>query len=167
MITSAYCITMAEYNVWMNDRLYTLCSTIDDKERKRDRGAFFDSIHRTLNHIMYGDLAFMARFTGDPTEVPELGADLYADFDDLWQARKALDERILNWAATLSENWLREDLTYKSKVDGITRTVPQWVLVTHMFNHETHHRGQITTLLSQTGLDIGTTDMPFMPKYQQ
>lgn len=157
---------MAAYNLWMNERLYYLCRSIDDAERTSDKGAFFGSIHSTLNHILYGDLAFMSRFTGVPEAVPELGIDLHDNFDDLWEARTALDERISEWSSTLAETWLREELTYTSKVDGVTRTVPQWVLVTHMFNHETHHRGQVTTILSQLGLDMGTTDIPFMPQFQ-
>jgi uncharacterized damage-inducible protein DinB len=72
---------------------------------------------------------------------------------------------MLVWSASLSPAWLGEPLTYTSKIDGKTRTVPRWVLVTHMFNHQTHHRGQITTLLSQMGLDIGSTDIPFMSQF--
>lgn len=166
MISAAYCQTMAMYNSWMNDRLFKVCDTITDDERKRDRKAFFGSIHGTLNHILYGDLAFMSRFTGDPATVPEIGVDLYENYKQLWDVRSALDERISNWAGNLSIDWLEQELTYTSKVDGITRTVPQWVLVSHMFNHQTHHRGQITTMLSQMGIDIGTTDIPFMPQFQ-
>ena len=166
MITTTYCETMADYNAWMNERLYGLCNSIPDIDRKKDRGAFFGSIHRTLNHILFGDLAFMSRFTGDPAEIPELGIDLHSDFEELKSARRALDQRIQSWSASLSEEWLQQGLTYSSKVDGVTRTMPRWVLVSHMFNHETHHRGQITTLLSQMGLDVGTTDLPFMPQYQ-
>lgn len=166
MITTEYCQLMASYNEWMNDRLFALCSTIDDETRKSDKGAFFKSLHSTLNHILYGDLAFMSRFTGKPSEVPQLGVDLYDDFDELQSARASLDARISEWSSTLTANWLSEQLTYTSKVDGVIRTVPQWVLVTHMFNHETHHRGQVTTLLSQMGLDMGTTDIPFMPQFQ-
>jgi len=77
-----------------------------------------------------------------------------------------LDARIQTWCASLSESWLLETLTYTSNVDGVERTVPNWLIVTHIFNHQTHHRGQITTLLSQNGIDIGTTDLPFMPRFQ-
>jgi len=167
MIDVSYCAAMAEYNQWMNERLYAACDILEDSERKKDRSAFFGSIHRTLNHILYGDLAFLSRFTGNPAVVPELGVDLYHEFQALWAARSKLDIRILDWAQSLSRDWLSEELTYESKVDGITRTVPRWILVTHMFNHETHHRGQITTLLSQMGLDIGTTDIPFMPCFNE
>ena len=166
MITAAYCQTMAEYNAWMNERLYAVCDSISDDERKRDRGAFFGSIHRTLDHILFGDLAFMSRFTGDPAAVPELGVDLFGNFQELWLARSALDQRISDWSAELDRDWLEQELTFTSKVDGVSRTIAHWILVTQMFNHETHHRGQVTTLLSQMGLDVGSTDIPFMPRFQ-
>ena len=165
MITVEYCRMMAEYNGWMNKKMYRCCQTMEDADRKKDRAAFFGSIHGTLNHILFGDLAFMSRFTGTPNEPPELGVDLYSDFGDLQAARQELDNRIEDWTRGLAPDWLAKTLTYTSKVDNRTRTVPRWVLVTHMFNHETHHRGQITTLLSQMGLDIGSTDIPFMPKF--
>ena len=166
MITSEYFRVMADYNMWMNERLFELCRSIDDAERKSDKAAFFGSIHGTLNHILYGDLAFMSRFTGDPAVIPELGVELHDDFDELWQARSSLDNRICGWSSKLTAEWLEQELTYTSKVDVITRTVPQWVLVVHMLNHQTHHRGQITTIFSQLGLDVGTTDIPFMPQFQ-
>jgi len=165
MIDSSYCTSMAEYNQWMNERLYATCASMPIARLMEDRFAFFGSVYRTLNHILYGDLAFMSRFTGEPDVVPELGVDLTNSFEDLRVARLVLDARILSWAQLLTEEWLGETLTYKSRVDGNTRTVPGWILVTHMFNHETHHRGQITTLLSQMGVDMGTTDIPFMPKF--
>ena len=165
MITASHSQLMAQYNAWMNSRLYALCATLPEAELQRDRGAFFKSIYASLNHIAYGDLAFMSRFTGDPAVVPEPGADLFGSFSRLGAERAALDQRILTWSATLTPEWLAEPLTYTSKIDAKTRTVPRWVLVTHMFNHQTHHRGQVTTLLSQMGLDMGTTDIPFMERF--
>ena len=163
MITAAYGVAMAQYNAWMNQRLYALCAGLPDTERRRDRGAFFKSIHGTLNHIVYADLAFLSRFTGDPPQVPELGVDLYADFAALQAARHALDDRLCDWSATLQDDWLQEPLTYISKVDGRRRTVPRWVLVVHVFNHQAHHRGQLTTLLMQRGIDPGVTDLIWLP----
>jgi uncharacterized damage-inducible protein DinB len=165
MITASHAQLMAKYNEWMNSRLYALCATLPDEELRKDRGAFFKSIYLTLNHIAYGDLAFLSRFTGDPAVVPNPGVDLFGSFGHLRTEREALDQRILAWSASLSPDWLAEPLTYASKIDGRTRTVPRWVLVTHMFNHQTHHRGQVTTLLSQMGLDMGTTDIPFMEQF--
>jgi len=157
---------MASYNQWMNSRLYALSSTLSDGELREDRGAFFKSIYATLNHIAYADLAFLARFTGEPAVVPELGVDLFGGFAALRRERADLDARILDWAGTLTPDWLAAPLTYSSNVDGRLRTVPRWALVAHVFNHQTHHRGQVTTLLAQRGLDVGSTDIPFMPEFQ-
>jgi uncharacterized damage-inducible protein DinB len=165
MTTPYYSQLMAQYNEWMNSRMYALCATLPEADLRKDRGAFFKSIYATLNHIAYGDLAFLSRFTGDPTVVPEPGADLFGTFERLRKERVALDQRLLAWAESLSSSWLAETLTYKSKIDAKTRTVPRWILVMHMFNHQTHHRGQVTTLLSQMGLDVGATDIPFMPQF--
>ena len=163
MITPDYCKTMARYNQWMNEGLYALCAELSDAERKRDRGAFFGSIHATLDHILYGDLALLARFTGDPAEAPQLGVEIQPEFAALRAAREALDVRIDAWAETLTPTWLSAPFRYRSNVDGRTRETPTWRLVVHLFNHQTHHRGQVTTLLSQLGIDPGTTDLPFVP----
>jgi uncharacterized damage-inducible protein DinB len=165
MITASHSLLMAQYNEWMNSRMYALCASLPEAELHKDRGAFFKSIYATLNHIAYGDLAFLSRFTGNPVVVPDPGVDLFGSFALLRTERAALDQRILAWSEALSPAWLAEPLTYTSKIDGKARTVQRWVLVTHMFNHQTHHRGQVTTLLSQMGLDIGSTDIPFMPQF--
>jgi uncharacterized damage-inducible protein DinB len=165
MITSAYCRTMAQYNAWINAKLYAACANLPEAELRADRGAFFGSIYATLNHIAYADLAFLSRFTGEPAVVPELNVELFGSFAELRSARGALDQRLLGWAETLSPAWLEDTLTYTSKVDGRTRTRANWVLVVHLFSHQTHHRGQATTLLSQRGIDIGSTDLPFMPAF--
>jgi len=120
MITPAHCRAMAEYNKWMNERLFKVCAEMSEGERIEERGAFFGSTHRTLNHILYGDLAFMSRFTGQPQQVPELGIDLHNDFDDLKHARNSLDRRILEWSATLNTDCLEEESTYTSTVDGVS-----------------------------------------------
>ena len=163
MIDRDYCRTLARYNEWMNSRLYALCASLSDDALHADRGAFFGSIHATLNHIAYADLAFLSRFTGEPGVVPELGVDLFGSFSSLRREREALDRRLLAWSEALTPEWLAGALTYTSKVDGATRTRPRWLLVTHLFNHQTHHRGQVTTVLAQQGLDMGITDLPFMP----
>ena len=166
MITREHCLLMARYNEWMNSRLYALCASLADADLHKDRGAFFKSIYLTLNHITYGDLAFLSRFTGNPSAVPEPGVELFKGFAELRGEREFLDARLLAWAASLTHQWLAEPLIYTSKIDGKVRTVPKWALVAHMFNHQTHHRGQVTTLLSQMGLDIGSTDIPFMREFE-
>ena len=163
MISVAHARTMGAYNRWMNERLYETCAGLSDNERKRDRGAFFKSIHGTLNHLLYGDRAWMSRFLGRDLGWNGPADELYAGFEDLRRARAELDRLIEEWAARLEERWLAQDFTYTSRIDGRTRTFPAWLLVTHMFNHQTHHRGQLTTLLSQLGVDPGVTDLPWLP----
>ena len=157
---------MAEYGHWMNSKLYAACAMLDDSKRREDLGAFFGSIHLTLNHILHGDKMFLSRFERRDEEFAPLGTDLYPEFDELRAERQRTDQQIIDWTSQLSEDWLGETLTYTSMSDGKTRSIEHWVLVTHMFNHGTHHRGQITTLLSQLGLDVGQTDIPFMPMFE-
>lgn len=163
MIDADYARVMARYNRWMNERLYALCAELPDADRKRDRGAFFGSLHATLDHLVYGDLAILSRLTGDPPDVPPLGPVLYPEWDALCGVRRALDARIERFAEGLTGPWLRAPLEYTSRVDGRTRCVPSWIFVVHLFNHQAHHRGQATTLLRQMGLDPGSTDLPFAP----
>jgi uncharacterized damage-inducible protein DinB len=154
--------TMAEYNHWMNSKLYAICAEIPDEQRRANRGAFFKSIHGTLNHLLIGDRIWLGRFTSQPFTA-KLNQELYADFNELCQQRQQTDQQILEWSKQLTSEWLSESLTYKSASDGVERVLPHWLLVTHMFNHQTHHRGQLTTLLSQLGYDPGVTDLPWMP----
>jgi uncharacterized damage-inducible protein DinB len=156
---------MAEYNQWMNQRLYALCAEIPDQERRRDRGAFFKSIHGTLNHLLFGDRIWMGRFIGQPFQA-KIGDELCHTFEELHQQRQITDQHIIEWAGDLSQEWLNQPFRYTSGVDGKTREFPAWILVTHLFNHQTHHRGQVTTLLSQMGYDPGVTDIPWLPGLQ-
>jgi uncharacterized damage-inducible protein DinB len=164
MIDPSYCQLMAQYNRWMNQKLYAICAEIPDTERKQDRGAFFKSIHGTLNHLLDGDRTWIERFTGKPFSSRKIGGELYFDFEQLRQEREQLDQEILAWTQTLSAEWLAQPFEYTSNVDGKTRTLPAWTLATHLFNHQTHHRGQLTTLLTQIGHDPGVTDLPWLPK---
>ena len=163
MITPEYCQLMARYNRWMNERLYALCGDIADAERKRDRGAFFGSIHGTLNHLLWGDRMWLGRFVGTPCAYPAFGADMFADFDELRSEREATDRSMLDWAGSVTAEWLTSPLQYASKVDGKTRRLPAGIAAVHMFNHGIHHRGQLTTLLKQVGVDPGVTDLPWLP----
>lgn len=146
----------------MNQKLYAICAEIPDTRRKEDLGAFFKSIHGTLNHLLHGDRAWMGRFTGQPFSNP-MGKELYADFEELQHQRTITDQEILAWTKTLDATWLNQPFSYTSNIDRKTRILPTWVLVTHLFNHQTHHRGQLTTLLNQLGHDPGVTDLPWLP----
>jgi uncharacterized damage-inducible protein DinB len=155
---------MARYNRWMNRKLYAVCADIADADRKKDLGAFFKSVHGTLNHLLYGDRAWLGRFTGQ-LFVTVIGQELYADFAELRREREITDAAILAWSENLDPRWLAADFTYTSFVDGKTRMLPAWTLVTHLFNHQTHHRGQVTTLMKQLGHEPGVTDVPWMPEF--
>jgi uncharacterized damage-inducible protein DinB len=155
-----YYTVMATYNQSMNQKLYAICTNIPDLDRKSDRGAFFKSLHGTLNHILVGDRIWLGRFTQEPF-VAKLDQELYSDFSELRIERERLDQTMIDWAQDLTPDWLNADLTYTDS-SGCTRTFPHWLLVTHMFNHQTHHRGQLTTLLNQMGYEPGVTDLPAM-----
>ena len=164
MIDTEYPRAMARYNRWMNERLYECCARIPDADRKRDMGAFFKSIHGTLNHLLLADRVWMGRFVG-PTFTPRSLADeLYADFAELRRERGITDDDIDDWVATLSNERLRGELRYTSIVNPAPRTIAMSLAVTHFFNHQTHHRGQLTTLLMQQGIDPGATDLMWVPQ---
>ena len=158
-----YCLTMARYNRWMNERLYRVCGEVPDSERKQDRGAFFRSIHGTLNHLLLGDRIWMGRFKGHPFEVRSLDQELYGDFEELRREREETDGEILDWVAGLSAAELAAPFSFRSIVQAGEHVYPLWVLVVHFFNHQTHHRGQLTALLAQVGCDYGVTDLISLP----
>jgi uncharacterized damage-inducible protein DinB len=155
---------MAAYNRWMNRKLYDVCAEIPDDRRREDLGAFFKSIHGTLNHILLADYIWMDRFNDQPRRY-KLGDEIHADFEELRTAREEMDGNILDWVETLTDKWLEEPLQWVSGIDGKTRRVMRRILVTHMFNHQTHHRGQLTTLITQLGYEPGVTDIPAMPGF--
>ena len=155
---------MARYNGWMNEKLYACCARLTDAQRKEDMGAFFKSIHGTLNHLLLGDRVWMGRFTGVAFAVPSLAQELYADFDELRRERARTDGEIAAWAESLSADRLDGVLEYTSIVNPAPRRIGMDLAVTHFFNHQTHHRGQVTTLLMQRGIDPGVTDLMWMEK---
>jgi uncharacterized damage-inducible protein DinB len=164
MITVEYTRAMADYNRWQNENLYGAADRLADGQRKEQRGAFFGSIHRTLNHLLWGDQIWMSRFAGTPKPkapgIPE-SVGMFDNWRDLQRERVAFDRVILDWAGGLDPAWLEGDLTWFSGAAGREVTRPKWLLVTHMFNHQTHHRGQVHCLLTQMGTKPGTTDLPF------
>ena len=158
--------TMARYNRWMNERLYECCAQLSDEERKRDVRAFFKSIHGTLNHLLLGDRVWFGRFTGKPFGITSLAQELCSDFRELRAERALTDAAIVDWARSLTTEDFTRELSYTSVVNPKPRRYPFWFAVAHFFNHQTHHRGQLTTLLSQRGLDPGITDLIWLPEFQ-
>ena len=165
MISPDYIRTLAAYNRWQNASLYTAAGTLSDAKRKQERGAFFGSLHATLSHIMWGDQIWLSRFGGFPA--PDVrgfagSTDLHPLWDDLAAARGALDDTIDAWAADVDADWLGGELTWVSAALKREFTQPLWKLVTHMFNHQTHHRGQVHAMLTAAGAQPDDTDIPFM-----
>ncbi len=225
----------AKYNRWMNEKLYALAATLSDEERKRDLGAFFRSIHGSLNHLLLTDRVQLGRFTsrlrkkafpqpaslsvvsprrgrtigkqpdpsptaqdkvlsqgaesrrgcigvsphpasdpgitsllqtldagGNPVPIRSLDQELYSNFDTLRRERARTDLAIEKWASGLTIEKLSGSLRYRAMLDGREYEHPLWWAVSHFFNHQTHHRGQITTLLMQLGKDPGVTDLMAM-----
>ena len=163
MSTRQYFELMAQYNQWMNRALYEVCDSIPDVQRKKDVGAFFRSIHGTLNHILWGDRLWFGRFTQNLPALPRVGVDLHEDFAVLRSERESTDAFIMEWVTGLTDDWLQAPFSATSSMDGKTRRAPAWIMVSQVFNHQTHHRGQVTTLVKQLGFDTPDTDIPLMP----
>jgi uncharacterized damage-inducible protein DinB len=156
--------TMAVYNRWMNDKIYAACAELSDVERKLDRKAYFGSIHGTLNHLLLSDRLWFGRFIGRPLKVERLDQELFADFAELRAERTLTDQDIEGWVQGLSDTQLAGKFRFTSIVNPAPRVYDMWVCVTHFFNHQTHHRGQLTALLSQCGKDYGVTDLIWLPE---
>jgi uncharacterized damage-inducible protein DinB len=165
-----YLRLMATYNESMNAKLYMAAMTLPDQDLAADKNAFFGSVLGTLNHLMIADTIWLKRFAAHPANYRALGPInvlpyptdlrewLHADIRGLWTQRQWMDRVIVTWAESVAENDLDHVLHYARNTDQkIAKNF--FGLVMHFFNHQTHHRGQATTLLTQSGVDIGVTDL--------
>ena len=161
---------MGRYNTWANGRLYEIAATLTDDERRRDLGAFFHSVHGTLNHLLLTDRHWMSRFAActphkfqafDGALLEPLlgrqGRELYADFGGLRTQRQATDAVLEAWLRELEPLMIAAPMRYANS-QGVVREHPLWFAIAHLFNHQTHHRSQATTLIQQLGHDYGVTD---------
>ncbi|MFZ1570756.1 MAG: DinB family protein [Thiolinea sp.] len=169
---------LAEYNTALNQQLYQVSSQLTPEKLTENKQAFFGSILGSFNHILVGDLIWLRRFAKHPNSFDLISAlqefpvpqcfdqKLYTDFNELWQKRAQLDQIIEQWAKSLAEEQLEQPLAYHN-MKGVPANRSMLSLLIHFFTHQIHHRGQITTLLSQEGLDFGETDLllliPDMP----
>jgi len=144
---ASYFIHFANYNIWANDKLYSTCGNLSKQAYLKERPSVFGSIHKTLNHILVADMIWMDRFLGEATAPKTLDAVLFEDLDGLYDARKQQDEKILDFAISLTDQLLSEILEY-SDINGIPHAVPLPICLGHFFNHQTHHRGQVHGMLS-------------------
>jgi len=165
MPSADYARTMAGYNLWQNGNLIEAADRLSDEDRKLDRGAFFGSIQQTFSHILWGDQSWISRFTG--TEGP--GGSIPDSVHHLadWQAfkveRARFDGVIRAWALSVDPDWFDGDLTWYSGALGRNVSKPKKMLTIQLFNHQTHHRGQIHAMLTAAGAKPDDTDVPFMP----
>lgn len=170
MSTDLHFVLLADYNQWMNRKLYDAAATLPHAALIADRGAFFKSILGTFNHLVVADTIWLKRFRAHPSRPEALAAlddvptpvaldtMLYPDLAQLRGRREYLDQIILGWVESLDGEVLASELDYTSSRGVPGRRVVCAVLM-HFFNHQTHHRGQLTTLLSQAGVDVGVTDL--------
>ena len=142
-----------------------------DVERRRDRGAFFGSIHASLTHLVWGDKTWLQRFAAQGVSFESLpavllalppGASAATPLHDDWAALKSeraqLDAAIEGWVAEMPADFPQRTMRY-ANTKGVQREHAMWKALTHFFNHQAHHRGQVTTLLMQAGVDPGVTDL--------
>jgi uncharacterized damage-inducible protein DinB len=161
MITPDYVRLMAAYNAEMNRRLYAAAANLTDDERRADRGAFWQSIHGSLVHLLWGDCQWMSRFAGweKPGVAIRQSATMIEDFDELRARRIKADADIEAWAARVDDAWLAQDLVWFSGAAQREMRRPKGKLLVHFFNHQTHHRGQVHAMLTACGQDTGDTDL--------
>lgn len=170
MTTCSQIVLMASYNAWMNTKLYEAAGKLPQQELMADKQAFFGSLIGTLNHIVVADTIWLKRFAIHPSQHPALDPIralrapatldelLFTDIGALFTHRKMLDEIIMQWSMALTQDDLEYVLRY-ANMKGVVANRHFSSLVMHFFNHQTHHRGQTSTLLSQAGIDIGVTDL--------
>ncbi|MDJ1007444.1 MAG: DinB family protein [Paracoccaceae bacterium] len=156
---------MARYNAWQNRSVYAAADGLGDADRRADRGAFWGSIHRTLSHLLWGDTIWMGRFDGGPppdVKIADSG-DWVVEWEELKLLREGLDGRIFKWALAAKPADIEGDLVWFSGAVGREVRQPKAVCLIQLFNHQTHHRGQVHAMLTAAGARPEDTDLPFMP----
>lgn len=153
----------ATYNGWANERLYAACAALGDADYRRDLGAFFRSVHGTLNHLLLVDRLWLERLRGLAPAFTSLDTELHGDFTALRAAQRQTDAAIVDYVDTLDAAALAQPLCFTSFVTRRALHMPRWVGLTQLFNHQLHHRGQVTALLGRLGVDYGDIDLIWMP----
>jgi len=150
---------MAGYNAWCNERIYDGAAQLSDADYRADRGAFFKSVHGTLNHLLATDRIWLKRFSGQGEAPNRLDAILFEEFSELRTARAKEDERIVAYIESLSESDLAGRVRYRTITNPAEIEQPLAPALIHFFNHQTHHRGQVHCLLTGLGLEAPSLDL--------
>ena len=161
----AHLRSMAGYNAWANRRLYAAAQTVPDDAYRRPVGVFFGSLHGTLNHLLVTDRIWLRRLTGSGDAPDRLDAILFDRLADLHAARVAEDRRIEDYVAGLTAGALATPLAYRT-TSGAAETQPLWQVLAHLFNHQTHHRGQAHAALTRLGAAAPSLDLVVLQREQ-
>ncbi|MEY4548773.1 MAG: hypothetical protein RL685_4968 [Pseudomonadota bacterium] len=142
---------MAQYNSWANTRLFRMAGQLSEEQYHRDVGAYFKSLHGTLNHLLAGDRIWLRRLTGAGVAPTRLDAILYEELAGLTVARRAEDERLVSFVESLTDAQLEGPLDYRT-TNGTAQQQKLREVLAHLFNHQTHHRGQAHGILTTLGM---------------
>lgn len=165
MINAAYVCLMARYNIWQNDNILTAAEKLNDAGRTADRKGFFGSIAGTLSHVLWADLLWMGRIDGGAQPAGGIpgSATLFSDWAEYRDKRQETDQRLLRWSDRATDAEITRDLTFHSRMLGTQVVRPLPVILVHLFNHQTHHRGQVHAMLTAAGVRPDDTDLFVMP----
>lgn len=155
----AYLGMLARFNRWTNQRIYDCVAELDEADYRRDRGAFFGSIHNTLNHLMVIDRLWRGRLEDQDLGVRSLDQIFYDDFEGLREARRAEDAALIAVVDGLSDAQLGAITAYRGS-DGVARELRTDLILVTLYNHQTHHRGQVHCMLTQNGIIPPSLDVP-------
>lgn len=159
MVLKRRYVELAFYNAWANSRIYDRAAALSDSDYRADHGAFFGSLHGTLNHLLVADRLWMARFREEPAPKLRLDQILFDDLSALRQAREAIDADILRFVEAQDEASLARPFTYQTVSNPVRITQPLAPAFDHFFNHQTHHRGQAHMLLTRITGDAPSLDL--------
>jgi uncharacterized damage-inducible protein DinB len=165
MINKDYIQIFARYNQWQNQSLYRAAASLTEIQRQTDAGAFFGSIDATLRHILFVDRIWLSRFSDLPAPERDFldWSAKIPSFSELSSARVAFDEAISDWSTQVTTEWLAGTIAWTAPKTGLARTMGAAKLVVHLFNHQTHHRGQVHALLTRFGATLDDTDLSLLP----
>jgi uncharacterized damage-inducible protein DinB len=154
---------MTRYNAWQNDGVYGRCGGLGEEEQKHDRGMYFGSLHRTLDHILVVACWILAFVMNGRFDRFDPGPRIFNVWNALKAERRRIDEQIEELAQQCDQSWIDETLEIHSERFGRLRRIPRGVYLTQMFHHQTHHHSQVTAELWRLGIDYGPTDLPARP----
>lgn len=142
---------LADYNAWANRLVYAAAAQLSEEELHQDTGAFFGSIFATLSHLITADRIWLNRFTGQGPKPKALNERPYERLEDLRAARVEEDDRLIRFSRSLTPEAIERPFSYSPVSSPEIVTQKLWPALTHIFNHQTHHRGQVHAGLTSMG----------------